>query len=155
MKPFLNSQQTETVWVTKCFKTLSLGLIYFVRKKHLTQIFVPRVEHHHNKDLNYAETLKLDSNQRVEGFWWSAMLRLSLLRLFIASWWALMRLQMRALRKMGNVRNCRKGNPYYIQDGKFSNTITTQTFTWHPTPVLLPGKSHGRRSLVGCSPWGR
>ena len=26
---------------------------------------------------------------------------------------------------------------------------------WHPTPVLLPGKSHGRRSLVGYSPWGR
>ena len=26
---------------------------------------------------------------------------------------------------------------------------------WHPTPVLLPGKSHGRRSLLGCSPWGR
>ena len=26
---------------------------------------------------------------------------------------------------------------------------------WHPTPVLLPGKSHGWRSLVGCSPWGR
>ena len=26
---------------------------------------------------------------------------------------------------------------------------------WHPTPLLLPGKSHGRRSLVGCSPWGR
>ena len=26
---------------------------------------------------------------------------------------------------------------------------------WHPTPVLLPGKSHGRRSLVGCRPWGR
>ena len=26
---------------------------------------------------------------------------------------------------------------------------------WHPTPVLSPGKSHGRRSLVGCSPWGR
>ena len=26
---------------------------------------------------------------------------------------------------------------------------------WHPTPVLLPGKSHGRRGLVGCSPWGR
>ena len=26
---------------------------------------------------------------------------------------------------------------------------------WHPTPVLLPGKSHGGwRSLVGCSPWG-
>ena len=26
---------------------------------------------------------------------------------------------------------------------------------WHPTPVLLPGKFHGRRSLVGCSPWSR
>ena len=25
----------------------------------------------------------------------------------------------------------------------------------HPTPVLLPGESHGRRSLVGCGPWGR
>ena len=25
---------------------------------------------------------------------------------------------------------------------------------WHPTPVLLPGKSHGRRSLGGCSPRG-
>ena len=25
----------------------------------------------------------------------------------------------------------------------------------HPTPVLLPGKCHGWRSLVGCSPWGR
>ena len=26
---------------------------------------------------------------------------------------------------------------------------------WHPTPVLSPGKSHGWRNLVGCSPWGR
>ena len=25
---------------------------------------------------------------------------------------------------------------------------------WHPTPALLPGKSHRRNSLVGCSPWG-
>ena len=25
---------------------------------------------------------------------------------------------------------------------------------WQPTPVLLPGKSHGQRSLAGCSPWG-
>ena len=25
---------------------------------------------------------------------------------------------------------------------------------WHPTPVLLPGKPHGRTSLVGFSPWG-
>ena len=26
---------------------------------------------------------------------------------------------------------------------------------WKPTAVFLPGKSHGQRSLVGCSPWGR
>ena len=25
---------------------------------------------------------------------------------------------------------------------------------WHPTPVLLPGKSHEQRSLVGCGLWG-
>ena len=25
---------------------------------------------------------------------------------------------------------------------------------WHPTPVFLPGESHGRRSLAGCSPLG-
>ena len=26
---------------------------------------------------------------------------------------------------------------------------------WHPTPALLPGKSHGQRSLAGYNPWGR
>ena len=31
----------------------------------------------------------------------------------------------------------------------------TRRRRWHPTPALLPGKSHGWRSLVGCSPWGR
>ena len=28
------------------------------------------------------------------------------------------------------------------------------TWKWQPTPVLLTGKSHGQRSLVGYSPWG-
>ena len=27
--------------------------------------------------------------------------------------------------------------------------------TWQPTPGFLPGESHGQRSLVGYSPWGR
>ena len=40
--------------------------------------------------------------------------------------------------------------PFLIQ----SFPIPVQTRQWHPTPVLLPGKSHGWRSLVGCSPWG-
>ena len=30
----------------------------------------------------------------------------------------------------------------------------TRRRKWQPTPVYLPGKSHGQRSLVGCSPWG-
>ena len=33
--------------------------------------------------------------------------------------------------------------------------VTSRRRQWHPTAVLLPGKSHGRRSLVGCSPWDR
>ena len=36
-----------------------------------------------------------------------------------------------------------------------SDIPTLRRRQWHPTPVLLPGKSYGRRSLVGCSPWGR
>ena len=35
-----------------------------------------------------------------------------------------------------------------------SSVINNQRRQWQPTPVLLPGKSHARRSLVGCSPWG-
>ena len=32
--------------------------------------------------------------------------------------------------------------------------MSIQRRQWQPTPVLLPGKSLGWRSLVGCSPWG-
>ena len=41
---------------------------------------------------------------------------------------------------------------------KWNFSCTYTTFwrrQWHPAPALLPGKSHGWRSLVGCSPWGR
>ena len=34
-------------------------------------------------------------------------------------------------------------------------SMSWQRRQWQPTPVLLPGKSHGRRNLVGCSSWGR
>ena len=40
--------------------------------------------------------------------------------------------------------------PYLIDP----SVVLSQRRQWHPTPVLLPGKSHGQRSLVGCSPWG-
>ena len=36
----------------------------------------------------------------------------------------------------------------------YTSPVLDQRRQWHPTPVLLPGKSHRRRSLVGCSPWG-
>ena len=48
-------------------------------------------------------------------------------------------------------------------DGEAMETVTDyflglqnqcQRKQWHPTPVLFPGKSHGWRSLMGCSPWG-
>ena len=32
--------------------------------------------------------------------------------------------------------------------------ITFWRRKWQPTPVFLPGESHGQRSLMGCSPWG-
>ena len=34
-------------------------------------------------------------------------------------------------------------------------SLVHQRRQWHPTPVLLPGKSHGWRRLEGRSPWGR
>ena len=37
----------------------------------------------------------------------------------------------------------------------FVGKVMSLLSNMHPTPVLLPGKSHGWRSLVGCSPWGR
>ena len=48
-----------------------------------------------------------------------------------------------------------------IQDwGAVPNCLAPELATgrrrqWHPTPVLFPGRSHGWRSLVGCSPWDR
>ena len=38
--------------------------------------------------------------------------------------------------------------------GVYPNSSPLWRKLWHPTPVLLPGKSHGQRTLVGYSPWG-
>ena len=38
---------------------------------------------------------------------------------------------------------------------KYSPLCSHRRRQWQPTLGLLPGKSHGRRSLVGYSPWGR
>ena len=50
---------------------------------------------------------------------------------------------------------CRKGWRRDVYINLLTHIEMLQRRQWHPTPVLLPGKSHGRRSLVGCSPWGR
>ena len=50
-------------------------------------------------------------------------------------------------------------NPWQLQLYQnwsiWSSLCSFRRRQWHATPVLLPGKSHGWRSLVGCSPWGR
>ena len=50
--------------------------------------------------------------------------------------------------KKSNVKECSN----YAQ--LHSSHTPVRRRQWHPTPVLLPGKSHGWRSLVGCSHWG-
>ena len=51
----------------------------------------------------------------------------------------------------GSEKCCLSNAGIYLLVGR----IKWRRRQWHPTPVLLPGKSHGWRSLVGCSPWGR
>ena len=50
------------------------------------------------------------------------------------------------------------GSPRVGHD--WATSLSLSTFMhwrrkWQPTPVFLPGESQGRRSLIGCSPWGR
>ena len=40
----------------------------------------------------------------------------------------------------------------FLQSRKLNHILNLK---WQPTPVFLPGESHGQRSLVGYSPWGR
>ena len=47
------------------------------------------------------------------------------------------------------------GGPGSTPDqGNRSHLLQLRRRRWHPTPVPLPGKSHGQRSLVGCNLWG-
>ena len=38
--------------------------------------------------------------------------------------------------------------------GLISGSGRSRRRKWQPTPVFLPGESHGQRSLAGYSPWG-
>ena len=57
-------------------------------------------------------------------------------------------------------RNIKQSSQCYTVSPCWLSTLNTcvyisQRRRWHPIPVLLPGESHGQRSLVGCRPWGR
>ena len=57
--------------------------------------------------------------------------------------------------KEKHVSNSGQSSPWCVVPRyKYLLDIKDGRRQWHPTPVLLPGKSHGWRSLVGCSPWG-
>ena len=64
--------------------------------------------------------------------------------------------QMEALRKFLNSQSCAMLQNPELELWEFS-PLSLFTFMhwrrkWQPTPVFLPGESHGWRSLVGCSP---
>ena len=52
------------------------------------------------------------------------------------------------------------GAPQYVwqmltsMKGEINKNTIIWRRKWQPTPVFLPGKVHGQRSLAGCSPWG-
>ena len=57
-------------------------------------------------------------------------------------------------------RRARRDKKIFLSDVEENNKMRKardlfRRRRWHPIPVLLPGKSHGRRSLLGCNPWGR
>ena len=54
-------------------------------------------------------------------------------------------------------QHIKKQRYYFANKGPYSQSygFSSQRRRWHPTLVFMPGKSHGWRSLVGCSPWGR
>ena len=65
-------------------------------------------------------------------------------------------LRKRAKKEVNNRTSTKKITRYstaeVIRELKWHSNITSKKVM---APVLLPGKPHGRRSLVGCSPWGR
>ena len=50
---------------------------------------------------------------------------------------------------------CTQSKGAHTINAKYRRKRVSKQCQWQATPVLLPRKSHGWRSLVGCSPWGR
>ena len=58
--------------------------------------------------------------------------------------------EINALTKVLNCSNSSMGLGLFLNCLFYSTSLSIRRRQWHPTPVLLPGKSHGRKSLVGC-----
>ena len=92
-------------------------------------------------------TIEKAERQRIDAFelWcWRRLLRVP---------WTARRSKQSILKEINPEYSLEKGFPGG-SDSKESACSAGRRRQWHPTPVLLPGKSHGWRSLVGCSPWG-
>ena len=63
-------------------------------------------------------------------------------------------LELHSVNSEGAVAGRKSGDETHASDIYRSVYYGPRRRQWHPTPVLLPGESHGPRSLVGCSPWG-
>ena len=74
-----------------------------------------------------------------------------LISLGLTSW---ISLQSKGLSKVFSNTTVQKHNFFHIQLSLESNSYIHGRRQWQPTLLLLPGKSHVQRSLVGCSPWG-
>ena len=59
----------------------------------------------------------------------------------------------KGLKRLSNTFSALSGLTQQFSD--FLVSLHSWRRKWQPTPVLLPGKSYGLRSLVGYSPWGR
>ena len=130
---------------------------YFSDKDLSSQNYVLSSSHVWMWELNYEESWV------PKNWWiWSVMLEKTLESL-------LMKVKEES-EKVGLKLNIQKTNimaSHYFMANRWENNGSNERLyfgglqnhcqrrQWHPTPVLLPGKSHGWRSLVGCSPWGR
>ena len=83
---------------------------------------------------------------------WLARMRLGKKEQSFLLWWLL---DILCMEVGGGVQAVKVFELLYLEYPFFTKTCSMFLRRhWRPTPVLLPGKSHGWRSLAGCSPWG-
>ena len=150
-------------------------------KHHITTITIKTEQFHHPKDL---PALAYHSNGTTQSiFFCACLLSLSIIRfisnplhravvsfsslseqtflsflLWIDVWiFSSLRLLEQYCYKHSCILLLRNMFPFgvYLEVELQSPVCVNRRRQRHPTPAFLPGKPHGWRSLVGCSPWGR